>query len=139
MRNATGLEVLRQMLQTGTYQSDPNLGNFLVGRDDGIVYWVDYGSMESLTADDGRLLAEMLNTVVTRNILIVGKHISSDEKLSSELARLVSDETRDRQAEPKIAAWLADRKGGFSVENIEVLLRDFQDLCASENYVLNPQ
>lgn len=128
LRHATGIEVLRQLLQTGHYQSDPNLGNFLVSRDE-TVHWIDYGSIETLSTSDRQALVGLLGDIFA----------GVENALPSRLAGFISSETRGEDTEQRITHWLTTQLHEFSVGNIDLLLKEFQDFCARERYVLQPQ
>ena len=139
MRNMTGLEILRQIIQTGTFQSDPNLGNFLVGKDDKVVYWIDYGSIEQIKESERLLLLKLLRTFIVRKTPMFSSLIpeANENEPAELLAQMLTEDTQIDNATENIQEWInKELNNNSNLENMGNILSRFQDFCSEQGYVL---
>ena len=130
IKNAVGIEILRQILEKGIYQADPNMGNFKVSVDkDGepVVNWLDTGHIGKLTKQERKLLINFISNLIgTFNV----------QNITEIIVELLT--IKDEKAHELISKWIEENINfsNFQITDIEVFFKLFLDFCAENNYVL---
>ncbi len=146
LRHAVGLEVLRQILEDGVFQADPNLGNFGViaptkQSAEPTVIWYDPGNIGRLEAADRKLLR---NTIIL--VRKAGDGSMDTSGLAKNLAALIDGELSVKKytngIEQKLKQWLDvqipvwTKSGNIDPEKV---LNEVQGFFAENNVFMKEQ
>jgi predicted unusual protein kinase regulating ubiquinone biosynthesis (AarF/ABC1/UbiB family)/Zn-dependent protease with chaperone function len=127
IRHSIGLEIMRQILQHGVYQSDPNVGNFPID-ENGRVIWLDFGSIHQLSSEQHQFLMGFIKKIF----------LADTEGLIEGFVQMVQEPLRTAETSSLVRQWVMTRKdaGQYAVEQLESLISDFQDFCVEKGLVL---
>jgi|GEM_PF-6294823 len=135
IRNAVGLEVLRLLLVEKVYQSDVNLGNFgvlkeengsKINTDNGVptVVWYDAGAVQKISIEDQKLL-----------LSIVKAALKKPGEIPELLSKMVKNGDTNAEKIKNVCASFADSISSTnspSLDKIETYFNQFFDLLAKE-------
>ncbi len=137
VRGQIGLELLRQILVEGTYQGDPNVGNFkaVVPPSVGekvLVNWLDTDHLGRFTKEEVKDLRSLVVELAVRH---------NPKTVSELLASFVEIPEINPLPVEEVEAWLKERNvlGTSSVEDIENVFTAFLDFLADHKLVLKEQ
>gem|GEM_PF-6309560 len=135
IRSEVAAELLRQILLEGTYQGDPNPGNFKATVSSGgtLVDWLDTDHTGRFSSAE---TAQLRNFVME---LFVGKN---QERIADILNTFVQEsEISSDELKTRIQGWLQDSGvlSGALLQNIEGIFISFLDFLADNKLVLKEQ
>lgn len=139
VRSDVAIELLRQILVEGTYQGDPNVGNFKAvvsenPKEKILVDWLDTDHTGKFTKEETKQLRRFIKEMAFgKNMKIISESLLSFVQSSVE----VSSENLIEEIEK----WLSGGKilEGSSVENLENIFISFLDFLADKKLVLKEQ
>ncbi|MBD3331068.1 hypothetical protein GF354_06130, partial [Candidatus Peregrinibacteria bacterium] len=133
LRNVCGLEILRQVMEHGIYQADPNLGNFSVSlneNDEAVVNWLDTGHVAQLSKSERTYLKDFVKS------MFVGP---DKDLISNFLFELLQSDGLDKEyTVTEISKWAESNLSleGISLDNLESILKSFLDFAAENKFLL---
>lgn len=130
MRNTAALEVLRQIIQEGIYQADPNLGNFKININESgkpVIHWLDCGHLGRLTPEQRDQLKQLIFSIV------FNKDVQATSQLLTQMIQNTNPLT-----ENAIHEWLQSKNlHTINLENMETMFNEFLDFCVDQKYILH--